>query len=95
MSYNTRRAKRISSSLLLFFGLLLGAAWLSGCQAPECEQMTRCCAAIQDFEGVGKACGEMTAGISDPDTCRSVVSAAQAMLETREGDIPEACVLAE
>lgn len=95
MSYNARRTQRISSSVLILLFLVLSAAWLSGCRAEECKQMERCCTAIQDFEGVGEACSKLTAGLNDADTCSSVIYAAQAMLETREGEMPEACVLAD
>lgn len=95
MNANTRRTQRISSPILILLLLVLSVGWLSGCRAAECKQMDRCCAAIQDDEGVGEACDEMTAGLSDPDTCRSVIHAAQAMLETREGPTPEACLLVD
>jgi len=93
MRSNARRTARISSPLI-FVGLLFAGALLGGCSPAECKQMTRCCAAIQDMQGVGDACGKLSAGLNDADTCLSVIYAAEAMLEAREGELPEACVLA-
>lgn len=94
MSYNARDCQRISSSIYFLVCLFFSAVALTGCQAPECAQMDRCCAAIQQVEGVGEACGEMTASVDTPQACRAVVSAAQAMFEERDEALPEACAVA-
>ncbi len=83
--------KRISSIVAfgLFVALVLSIA--PGCRAQECQKMSRCCAAIKDHKGVGKACGKMTQGLKDPQECRSVVQAAQAMFKKHGEKVPAAC----
>ncbi len=75
------------------FGALVVAmaCALSGCPAPECAKMTRCCAASKDADGVGKWCGEFSTGAKDPDTCRVVTETLRAMYTSREKKPPSAC----
>lgn len=93
MGSNTRGTRRISWALI-FLCLLLAGALLGGCSPAECKQMTRCCAAIQDMEGVGDACGKLSAGLDDADACLSVIYAAEAMFEARGDAPPQACMMA-
>ena len=62
-----------------------------GCQAPECAQMTRCCAAVKGAEGVGKWCGEFSTQSKDPDTCRVVSETIREMYDKRKKEVPAAC----
>jgi hypothetical protein len=88
---NGTNMKRIS---LIMFAICLAAlslAFLSSCRAAECQKMARCCAAIQDHDGVGSACGEIAAGVKDPDSCRTIVRSVEAMFEERDETLPESC----
>lgn len=71
--------------------LLLLAATLTGCKAQACQRMEACCAAVKDHEGVGKACGDMIQGLSEPTQCQAVVDAVQAMFQQRGEALPQAC----
>ena len=69
--------------------VLMGS--VAGCQATECAQMTRCCAAAKGAEGVGKWCGEFSIQTKDPDTCRVVTETLRAMYTKRKKEVPAAC----
>ena len=81
-----------SSLLLSSCCLMLLLALLPACEAKECEQMTRCCAAVQGVEGMGEeACGPLAAETTTPSSCLSVTSAVRYMLEDRGEAVPTAC----
>jgi hypothetical protein len=66
---------------------------LAGCEAEECSQMRACCGEVEDYEGVGKACGELISGLDDPGSCLSVTHSVVAMLEDQNDEIPAVCRL--
>lgn len=71
--------------------LLASLVFLSGCRAPECQQMMSCCEAIRDVDGVGPACGGLAEGTRDPTTCRDVVRTISYLFEDSGEELPEAC----
>ena len=75
---------------LFIFALLLA---LTGCRAPECQQMKECCAAVEDLDGLGGACVDIASDTRDPQTCREVVRTIGYMLDDRDRSRPEACQL--
>ena len=80
--------------LLLYIGIAVALAIaLTACRAPECKQMTRCCEAVEDLEGLGASCAGLADDTSDPMTCRDVVRTIGYMLEDRDKAIPESCQL--
>ena len=84
--------RAIGSTPHLLFALLLALSIVTtGCTTPECEVMSACCDAVADLEGLGSACGELSAGTNDRDTCRTVVDTIVYMLEDRDRPIPNAC----
>jgi uncharacterized protein with PQ loop repeat len=89
--YNEDKMKRISMILFAICFMALTLALLSGCRVEECQKMARCCNAIEEHEGVGGACGGIAEGLKDPDSCRSVLRAVDAMFEQRDEDLPAAC----
>ncbi len=66
---------------------------LTGCRAPECQQMSECCSAVDDLDGVGGACVDIASDTRDPQTCREVVRTIGYMLDDRDRSLPEACKL--
>ena len=74
---------------LLAVVALLGL--IGGCRAEECQKMSRCCAAIEEHQAVGGACGELAEGVKDPSTCRTVLKTARAIFEKRGEAVPKAC----
>lgn len=88
-----RNEQRRPLALTCWIGLILLAmsATLTACKAQECQRMQTCCAAIKGHEGVGKACGDMIQGLSEPAQCQAVVDAARAMFQQRGEALPAAC----
>lgn len=64
-----------------------------GCEPTECQQMNECCEAVEDLDGTGSACIDLTEDTTDVETCREVVRTVGFMLDERDKPTPEACQL--
>ena len=80
---------------LLFIAILLSMALvaLTACRGSECRQMTECCEAVKDLDGLGGACVDLAKDTRDPQTCREIVRTIGYMLDDRDEPRPEACNL--
>jgi hypothetical protein len=74
---------------------LASALFLTGCKSKECNQMLRCCHAIEGKKGVGQACGGAATNVDDPNTCLTILESVKYMWENREEELPKACRLDE
>ena len=66
---------------------------LTACRSSECRQMTACCDAVRDLDGLGGACVDLAQETRDPQTCREIVRTIGYMLDDRDEPRPEACNL--
>ena len=82
---------KLSTTVSLAFALFI-AIGSTACNDPQCQLMTRCCEALADLDGVGHACGEMSAGVTDPKTCTSIVQTLTYMVEDQGASLPAQCL---
>ena len=75
-------------TVLLF---VWGVSMMTACKPAECQQLVDCCAAVQDNERVGKSCGGLANGVSDPQKCQSITQTVGFMLESKGQEVPPAC----
>lgn len=79
---------------LCLYLVFAACVWaLSGCKVSECKVLVACCEASQELEGIGSACGDLSADVRDPNSCRSIVKTIGYMHEDRDRPIPDVCII--
>ncbi|MBA2663796.1 MAG: hypothetical protein H0U74_16025 [Bradymonadaceae bacterium] len=82
----------MNTRIYIFLILLVSCAALSaGCKPAECRQMVRCCAQVEDIDGIGKSCGALAANVRDGATCTSIIETVGYMLEDKQQPVPAIC----
>lgn len=79
------------SFIILALLTVVGLFLMTGCRAAECRQMSQCCSAVQNMDGVGPACKGLADGTKDPTTCRAVLRTIGYMLEDQDEPLPDSC----